>query len=78
MEFRQYAQTGFEWEDQVRLARWLARHPGPVLASNQATDRIVKLYRELGFMIKFLNGPRMISCTGDRTPAREILALKGI
>ncbi|MFY9447745.1 MAG: Dam family site-specific DNA-(adenine-N6)-methyltransferase [Dethiobacteria bacterium] len=78
VEFRQYAQTGFEWEDQVRLARWLARHPGPVLASNQATDRIVKLYRELGFMIKFLNGPRMISCTGDRTPAREILALKGI
>jgi len=78
VEFRQYSKTGFDWEDQVRLACWLAKHPGPVVASNQATDRIVKLYRELGFTLLFLNGPRMISCTGDRTPAREILALKGV
>lgn len=78
VEFRQYSRPGFAWADQVRLARWLAAHPGPVLSSNQATDRVVTLYRELGFELLFLDGPRRISCTGDRTPAREILALRGV
>ncbi|NLJ81383.1 MAG: Dam family site-specific DNA-(adenine-N6)-methyltransferase [Firmicutes bacterium] len=78
VEFTQYAQDDFLWEDQIRLARWLAAHPGPVIASNQATDRIIKLYKGLGFSIDFLKGPRRISCTGDRGPALEILAVKGI
>ena len=60
----------------MRAAEWLARHPGPVVLSNQATDRIVALYKKLGFELKFLQAPRMISCTGDRTPAREVLAIK--
>ena len=74
VEFTQYAQQGFTWEDQVRLAKWLARHPGPVVASNQATDRVLKLYSDLGFKLTILDAPRRISCTGDRTPAREVLA----
>ena len=78
VEFTQYAKEGFNWDDQVRLARWLARHRGPVLASNQATERIIKLYDRLGFEIEILDAPRMISCTGDRTKAQEILALKNI
>ena len=78
VEFRQYASEGFEWEAQERLAEWLARHPGPVVASNQATKRIVKLYRGLGFSLRFLEGPRFISRTGDRTPAREILATRNV
>ena len=77
VEFRQYASQGFRWSDQVRLAEWLARHPGPVVASNQATPRIVELYQTLGFNLRFLSGPRRISCNGDRTPAGEIVALKG-
>jgi DNA adenine methylase len=76
--FRQYSREGFAWEDQVRLARWLARHEGPVALSNQATERIVGLYRELGFSLRFLDAPRMISCTGDRTRAPEVLALRGV
>lgn len=75
-EFKQYSTSGFDWKDQVRLAHWLAAHPGPVIASNQATERIVKLYSELGFDLFFLDGSRMISCTGDRTKAKEILATK--
>jgi len=63
-------------EDQIRTAEWLARHSGPVVLSNQATPRIIRLYRKLGFSLKFLNAPRMISCNGDRTPAREVLAIK--
>ena len=31
----QYAKDDFRWEDQVRLAEWLAEHPGPVMLSNQ-------------------------------------------
>jgi DNA adenine methylase len=78
VEFRQYSSGGFDWDDQVRLAEWLASLDTPVVASNQATDRIVELYKSLGFTLKFLQAPRMISCTGDRTKAREMLALKGI
>jgi DNA adenine methylase len=74
--FTQYSKQGFSWEDQVRCATWLARHPGPVVLSNQATTRIVRLYRNLGFQLRFLRAPRLISCNGDRTPAREVLALK--
>ncbi len=77
-EFRQYSKEGFSWEDQVRLTYWLARHPGPVVLSNQATDRIVRLYADLGFELKFVGGPRLISCTGDRRPVREVLALKNL
>ncbi|MFQ5768237.1 MAG: DNA adenine methylase [Acidobacteriota bacterium] len=74
VEFTQYAKDGFAWEDQVRAAEWLSRHEGPVVLSNQATGRIVRLYRKLGYKLKFLDAPRRISCTGDRTPAREVLA----
>lgn len=78
VEFTQYSKDGFNWDDQVRLANWLASHPGPVVSSNQATDRIVELYRGLDFELKMLNAPRLISCTGNREPAREILATKNI
>jgi DNA adenine methylase len=77
VEFTKYSKEDFTWKDQVRLAEWLSRHPGPVVLSNQATDRITCLYSRLGFELKFLKAPRMINCTGDRTPAREVLALKG-
>lgn len=78
VEFTQYSKGGFDWEDQVRTAEWLARHPGPVVLSNQATARIVELYGRLGFELRYLEAPRMISCTGDRTPAREVLAMKNL
>lgn len=78
VEFRQYSKDGFGWEEQEKTARWLAGHPGPVILSNQATARIVKLYRELGYGIKFLHAPRRISCTGDRTPAEEVLAIRNL
>jgi len=78
VEFTQYAKEGFSWEDQIRVAKRLANHPGPVVLSNQATSRIRKLYRGLGFNLSFLEAPRMISCTGDRTPAREVLATRNV
>jgi DNA adenine methylase len=79
VEFTDYSREGFGWPDQVRVAEWLARHPGPVVLSNQATDRILDLYTTLGYSLKpRLDAPRRISCTGDRTPAREVLALRNL
>jgi DNA adenine methylase len=78
VEFTQYSQAGFGWDEQTRAAEWLARHPGPVVLSNQCTGRIERLYRKLGFAIAILAAPRRISCTGDRTPAREILATRNL
>jgi DNA adenine methylase len=78
VEFRQYAPDGFSWEDQERTAVFLARHPGPVVLVNQATDRVEKLLKSLGYRIQFLEAPRRISCNGDRTPAREVLATRNL
>lgn len=76
VEFTKYVTQDFTWEDQQRLAHWLAAHPGPVVASNQATKRVIALYKSLQFKVQVLSAPRFISCTGDRTPAQEILAVK--
>ncbi len=78
VEFTHYSREGFTWDDQVRAAEWLATHDGPVVLSNQATKRIIKLYKKLGFKLRYLDAPRMISCTGDRTPAKEVLALRNL
>lgn len=78
VEFTSYAKEGFNWDDQVRLAEWLARHPGPVVLSNQATPRIRDLYEQHGFTLRVLDAPRLINSTGDRTPAREVLATRGL
>lgn len=78
VEFTQYSKEGFSWADQERLATWLAEHPGPVVLSNQATPRVVALYERFGFSLTILDAPRLISCTGDRSSAKEVLATKGI
>jgi DNA adenine methylase len=78
VEFTHYAKDGFTWDDQQRTAEWLAKHPGPVVLVNQATSRVQKLYRQLGYRIRFLDAPRRISCTGDRTPAREIMGTRNV
>jgi len=76
VEFTTYSAGGFSWTDQVRTAKRLAAHPGPVVISNQATARIIELYQDCGFELSYLDAPRRISCTGDRTAAREVLAVK--
>jgi DNA adenine methylase len=78
VEFTAYSQGRFGWEDQVRTAEWLAAHRGPVVLVNEATRRIETLYRSLGYTLKYLTAPRRISCNGDRTPAREILATRNL
>jgi DNA adenine methylase len=82
--FTSYTAEGFAWADQVRCAEWLAAHPGPVVASNLATDRIVELYERLGFRLDYVQGPRRIAVPkkidkiADRKPVREMLAMKNL
>lgn len=78
VDFTKYCTQGFSWADQVRVAEWLSRHTGPVIASNQATDRILALYKQLKFTVLTLQAPRRIACNGNREPAIEILAFKNI
>jgi DNA adenine methylase len=78
VEFTTYSQGGFSWASQVRTASYLASHRGPVVLVNQATERIEALYRRLGYAVTFLDAPRRISCTGDRSPAREIIATRNL
>lgn len=78
VQFVQYSSYGFKWADQERLAGWLAAHDGPVILSNQATPRIMELYRDYGYFTKELPAPRRISCNGNRTPAMEVLAFKNL
>lgn len=75
-EFTKYSKEDFNWEDQIRLVNWLSKQSCKIIASNQATDRILDLYRSNGFEVKTLSAPRRISCTGDRKPTLEMLALK--
>lgn len=76
--FTNYSTGGFSWRDQCWLALIYSKHAGPVVASNQATERVLKLYGELGFTVSVLEAPRMISSDGDRTPALEMLATKNV
>jgi DNA adenine methylase len=76
--FTKYSQQDFTWDDQERLAEWLSRHSGRVVVSNQATDRILALYKKLGFRVETIEAPRRIACNGNRKPALEILAFRGL
>ena len=78
VEFTQYSRGGFDWDDQRRTAVSLASHAGPVVLVNQATSRIKKLYRGLGYRLRLLKAPRRISCTGDRKPALEVIATRNL
>ena len=78
VQFQHYSKGGFGWDAQVRAASWLADHPGPVVLSNQATPRIRTLYRRLGYRLTMVTAPRLISCTGDRTPAVEVIATRNL
>ena len=78
VEFTKYSKDGFTWDDQIAAAEWLSTHPGPVVLSNQATPRILREYRRLGFELKTFEAPRKISCTGDRSPATEVLAIRNL
>jgi len=78
VEFTKYSKNDFTWDDQKRLAKWLSRKSCGVVVSNQATERIIELYKGFRFKLRFIDAPRLINSTGDRTKAKEILATKNL
>lgn len=76
--FTQYSVGGFSWDDQIKTAKWLSKHNGPVVLSNQATQRILDLYKSLDFKVDIIEAPRSISCTGERKKVKEILATRNL
>ena len=68
----------FSWSDQAELAKQLSIHAGPVVLHNAATPAIIGLYEELEFELIYVNGSRRISANGDRTPEKELIAIKNI
>jgi DNA adenine methylase len=77
-EFTKYAKEDFSFKDQERLVTWLSSLSCPIVASNQATERMIALYEAAGFDIEQIEAPRRIACNGDRKPAMEILACKNL
>lgn len=78
VDFTAYTQDQFAWSDQVQLADWLYGLDNPMVVSNQATPRIVRLYEDRGFTVRHLAAPRRISGNGDRTCAEEMLATRNL
>lgn len=76
--FSQYSKEGFSWRDQRAVAERYAAHPGPVVLSNSKTAHISRLYRKNGYSLVDRHGPRMISCDGDRTRAKEVVGTLNI
>ena len=76
--FSTYSRLGFSWSDQFKLATLLSRYSGPVVATNAATERVVAMYKGLGFETKVVEAPRRIASNGDRAPALEMVAYKNL
>jgi len=76
--FDTYSGEEFSWKQQEALATALAKHDGPVVATNSATERVLNIYKAHGFDIELVSVKRSINANGDRTPAQEMLATKNI
>lgn len=78
VQFTKYSKQDFNWEDQERLIDWLKKKKNPIVLSNQATDRILDLYRKAGFKTRIISAPRKISSDGNRDNVDEVLAFKNL
>lgn len=78
VEFRHYSKDGFSWEDQENVVDWLSGHRGPIIVSNSATERIIKLYKKNGYILHSMKERINIKAKGIRTPADVIIATKNV
>jgi DNA adenine methylase len=76
--FTKYAKEDFGWQDQCHLVDVLDGVNVPVITSNQATDRIIELYKSHGYDMEIVSAPRRIAANGDRSDAQEMLAWKNL
>lgn len=78
-KFDTYSGVGMTWKDHEELCYWLAQSDGPVMASNDWDEKLIKLYRDNGFYILRVMAPRSMSCKANgRGKVPEMLAYKNI
>jgi len=75
-EFTSYFGKSFKWSEQERLIKHFKKYQCPVVISNQATNRIIELYKDYGYSINYIDAPRRISCNGDRQKVTEVICLR--
>ncbi|MDV0653247.1 DNA adenine methylase, partial [Klebsiella quasipneumoniae subsp. similipneumoniae] len=77
--FTAYAAGGFNWENQVDVAKQCvsAFHRGArVVISNSSAPKVLDLYREHGFNLQFIKARRSISCkSSTREVAKDVVAI---
>lgn len=78
VEFTGYSGNKFDWAEQVRVVEHYKKYSCPIVISNQATERIKKLYEEYGYKVILIDAPRRISCDGNREQAQEVLAVRNM
>lgn len=77
--FTSYTAGQFGWVEQITLAEKLAAHCGSVIATNKATERIQKLYSDLGFRIDLREGTQRMHHSRARTDLNlEMIATRGL
>lgn len=75
--FTGYCSKPFDWNEQVRLAQWLAEQPGIKIASNYPDPAILSLYLDLGFGLSSVTSTSNISASAKgRGERQEMLAVK--
>lgn len=77
--FTDYFAGGFDWEQQIHLAKWaakLSKKGIPVIISNHNTNNTRALYKEAGAKTEKFLVRRTISCnTNKRNKVEELLAV---
>lgn len=78
VNFKNYTKDGFRWDDHLSLTDWLCHQEGPIILCNQATDRVLKLYKEKKFDLHYFQAPIRIAANGKRSPANIVVATRNI
>lgn len=74
--FDGYTAGGFGWAEQERVARVCSLHPGPVVITNRATERILNLYAAAGFTLLQIDGQqKMHQSCARRGTVPEVVAV---
>ncbi|EGQ7973435.1 Dam family site-specific DNA-(adenine-N6)-methyltransferase [Vibrio parahaemolyticus] len=76
--FSNYSGKGFNFNQQIQVADWLADHSMPMIACNSLNRELARIYKARGFSIYRTDVPRSISRNGKgRKSAPEMIAFKG-
>ena len=77
VEFTHYSKGGFSWTTRFARRSGSRSIPGPSFVEpGHARDQ--EALRVAGLLAHLVEAPRRISCTGDRTPAAEVLATRNL